>query len=166
MGVVVVTTMPHEQHHQGTGENEGRELQRTRRRTSEQGHCAGPDGDADEQLADPAYNLVVHSAPAGDEDKDYFQWHVQIVPRVTTPAGLELATGIPVIPTSPESLRKRAGGRRASAGSVTTIHRVNPPSANLQSGPEICSRKEMRAVPSSAARHAARVSTSSSSVGG
>jgi UDPglucose--hexose-1-phosphate uridylyltransferase len=53
-------------------------------------------------LDDPPYNLVVHSAPPGEEDTRYFSWHVQIVPRVSTPAGFELATGMPVNPSLPE----------------------------------------------------------------
>jgi UDPglucose--hexose-1-phosphate uridylyltransferase len=53
-------------------------------------------------LADPPYNLVVHSAPPGEEGSGYFMWHLQIVPRVSTPAGFELGTGVPVNPSQPE----------------------------------------------------------------
>jgi galactose-1-phosphate uridylyltransferase len=53
-------------------------------------------------LAGGGGNLVVHSAPAGEEDLRSFVWHVQVTPRVGTPAGFELATGIPVVTVPPE----------------------------------------------------------------
>lgn len=53
-------------------------------------------------LDDPDYNYVIQSAPPGDEDRPYFLWHLQIVPRLTTPAGFELGSGISVNPSSPE----------------------------------------------------------------
>jgi UDPglucose--hexose-1-phosphate uridylyltransferase len=58
-------------------------------------------------LDDPAYNLVVHSAPAGEEHLRYFVWHVRITPRLGTPAGFELATGIPVVSVLPEESAAR-----------------------------------------------------------
>jgi len=54
-------------------------------------------------LDDPDYNYVIHSAPPGDEGLPYFLWHLQIVPRLTTPAGFELGSGISVNPSSPET---------------------------------------------------------------
>ena len=53
-------------------------------------------------LADPAYNLVVYSAPIGDEDQAYFVWHCRIVPRLSTTAGFELGTGMRINPSTPE----------------------------------------------------------------
>jgi UDPglucose--hexose-1-phosphate uridylyltransferase len=68
------------------------------------------------ELNDPPYNLVVHSAPPEDEASRYVTWYVQIVPRLTTPAGFELATGIAVNPSLPEetaaSLRAAVAGLR------------------------------------------------------
>ncbi len=60
---------------------------------------------------DPPYNLVIHSAPAGDERSRYFLWHMQVMPRLSTAAGFELATGIPINPSAPEetAARLRAG---------------------------------------------------------
>ncbi|HEU4542766.1 MAG TPA: DUF4931 domain-containing protein [Jiangellaceae bacterium] len=54
-------------------------------------------------MDDPPYNLVIHSAPPGEEGCRYFNWHLQIVPRVSTPAGFELGTGVSVNPSHPES---------------------------------------------------------------
>lgn len=42
-------------------------------------------------LGDPAYNVVVHSAPARDDRA--FHWWIDVVPRVTVTAGFELGTG-------------------------------------------------------------------------
>jgi UDPglucose--hexose-1-phosphate uridylyltransferase len=53
-------------------------------------------------LDDPPYNLVLHSAPPGDEGRAFFSWHIQIVPRLSTPAGFELATGMSINPALPE----------------------------------------------------------------
>jgi UDPglucose--hexose-1-phosphate uridylyltransferase len=57
-----------------------------------------------EVLGDPAYNLVVHDGPTGDADaRRWYRWHLSLYPRVTTPGGLELATGLAVNPTAPEN---------------------------------------------------------------
>ncbi|HYN95092.1 MAG TPA: hypothetical protein VES42_14680 [Pilimelia sp.] len=52
---------------------------------------------------DPAYNLVVHAGPTGDDTaRDWYRWHIGLYPRVTRRAGLEIATGLGVNPTVPE----------------------------------------------------------------
>ena len=53
-------------------------------------------------LRRPAYNLVVRTAPNGEEGEEYYHWHVQIIPRLTTPAGFELGTGVYINTTLPE----------------------------------------------------------------
>ena len=68
-------------------------LARALRRTLRQLHTA---------LNDPDFNYVVHSAPVGDEQKPYFLWHVQIVPRLTTLAGFEMGSGMHINPALPE----------------------------------------------------------------
>jgi UDPglucose--hexose-1-phosphate uridylyltransferase len=45
---------------------------------------------------DPDYNLVIHSAPAGEETKPFFLWHLRVLPRIVTPAGFELGSGVGV----------------------------------------------------------------------
>lgn len=55
-----------------------------------------------DKLGDPDYNLVVHSAPTKDSVKPYFQWHVQIVPRLTTAAGFEIGSGMYINTAVPE----------------------------------------------------------------
>lgn len=53
-------------------------------------------------LGNPDFNLIVHTAPVEDEEKPYFLWHVEIRPRLTTPAGFELGTGIFINTAIPE----------------------------------------------------------------
>ena len=54
------------------------------------------------RLGDPDFNLIIHSAPIEDENKDYYLWHIQILPRLTTIAGFELGSGIYVTTMLPE----------------------------------------------------------------
>lgn len=53
-------------------------------------------------LNDPDYNLIVQSAPPADEKRQYFIWHIRIQPRLATPAGFELATGMEINTAPPE----------------------------------------------------------------
>jgi UDPglucose--hexose-1-phosphate uridylyltransferase len=50
----------------------------------------------------PAYNAVLHTAPLRDSCMDYYHWHLEIVPRLATPAGFELGTGIYITTAIPE----------------------------------------------------------------
>jgi len=49
--------------------------------------------------ADPAYNLVLHSAPSGAQD---FHWHLELLPRLAPLAGFEMGTGFHINPILPE----------------------------------------------------------------
>jgi UDPglucose--hexose-1-phosphate uridylyltransferase len=53
-------------------------------------------------LGNPDINYVIHTAPLTDEDKHYFLWHMQIYPRLTTPAGFELGSGMSINNALPE----------------------------------------------------------------
>jgi UDPglucose--hexose-1-phosphate uridylyltransferase len=53
-------------------------------------------------LDNPHFNLTINTVPRGDEDKEYFLWHIQILPRLTTPAGFELGSGMAINPMLPE----------------------------------------------------------------
>jgi len=59
------------------------------------------------ELGDPSYNLILRTAPTGLEHVPYLCWQLRLLPRPAVPAGLELATGIPVITTAPEHAAKR-----------------------------------------------------------
>jgi len=53
-------------------------------------------------LNDPDYNYVIRSAPTEDNDVKYHHWYLVIVPKLTTPAGFEIGTGIYINTTLPE----------------------------------------------------------------
>lgn len=53
-------------------------------------------------LENPDFNLTIDTAPRGDEDKEYFLWHIRILPRLTTPAGFELGSGMAINTVMPE----------------------------------------------------------------
>lgn len=53
-------------------------------------------------LDGPPYNLVLHTAPLKEQVDATFHWHWEIHPRLREIAGLEIGTGLPVNPVSPE----------------------------------------------------------------
>ncbi|MBM3241575.1 galactose-1-phosphate uridylyltransferase [Candidatus Poribacteria bacterium] len=60
-------------------------------------------------LSNPAFNYIIHTAPYRRPRHDYwttidedYHWHIEIMPRVTTPAGFEWGTGFYINPTAPE----------------------------------------------------------------
>jgi UDPglucose--hexose-1-phosphate uridylyltransferase len=53
-------------------------------------------------LDGPPYNLVLHTAPLKERVDATYHWHWEIHPRLRDIAGLELGTGLPVNPVSPE----------------------------------------------------------------
>jgi UDPglucose--hexose-1-phosphate uridylyltransferase len=65
-------------------------------------------------LNDPSYNLMIHSAPRQEDPADYYHWHIQIVPRITTPAGFELGSGIYINVVKPEDAAKFLREMRSS----------------------------------------------------
>ena len=55
-------------------------------------------------LDEPALNVVVHSAPLGvGAASEAFRWHVRLQPRLGTPAGFELGSGVAVVTLAPEA---------------------------------------------------------------
>jgi UDPglucose--hexose-1-phosphate uridylyltransferase len=54
------------------------------------------------KLSDPDYNYVIHTAPVKDEAEDYYHWHLQIIPRLTTTAGFEMGSGMYINVSLPE----------------------------------------------------------------
>ena len=55
-------------------------------------HCCG----------DVDYNYVIHSCAKGEEAENYYLWHLQIIPRLTEPAGFELGSHMYINPMRPE----------------------------------------------------------------
>jgi UDPglucose--hexose-1-phosphate uridylyltransferase len=54
------------------------------------------------RLDGPPHNLVLHAAPLRQRVDATYHWHWEIHPRLREIAGLELGTGLPVNPVSPE----------------------------------------------------------------
>lgn len=54
------------------------------------------------QVPQLEFNFVVQTAPVGEEQLHYYLWHIQIIPRLTTPAGFELGSGISISSALPE----------------------------------------------------------------
>jgi UDPglucose--hexose-1-phosphate uridylyltransferase len=59
-------------------------------------------GRLNQTLDNPDYNLTINTASRGDEDKRYFLWHIEILPRLTNPAGFELGSGMAINTVLPE----------------------------------------------------------------
>jgi UDPglucose--hexose-1-phosphate uridylyltransferase len=55
---------------------------------------------------DPDYNLLVQSAPAGEESSQSYLWHLVIMPRIATAAGFELGSGMSINCVAPEQAAK------------------------------------------------------------
>jgi len=55
-----------------------------------------------EVLGDIAYNMIVHSAPLRTPGLLYYHWHIEVLPRLTMPAGFEWGAGIYINIISPE----------------------------------------------------------------
>ncbi len=53
-------------------------------------------------LGDPSYNFFIHTAPVDKKDYSYYHWHVEIMPKTSRTAGVELGLGIRVVTTLPE----------------------------------------------------------------
>ena len=51
-------------------------------------------------VGDVAYNIVFHSAPFRSPSD--FHWHIHLLPKITTSAGFELGTGVPLNVIAPE----------------------------------------------------------------
>lgn len=54
-------------------------------------------------LDGPPHNLVLHTAPLRQRVDATYHWHWEVHPRLREIAGLELGTGLPVNPVSPEA---------------------------------------------------------------
>jgi UDPglucose--hexose-1-phosphate uridylyltransferase len=72
-----------------------------------------------DSLDGPPYNLVLHTAPLREQVDSTYHWHWEIHPRLREIAGLELGTGLPVNPVSPEDAVEELLGRVDAAGGAT-----------------------------------------------
>ena len=70
-------------------------------------------------LDGPPYNLVLHTAPLREQVDATYHWHWEVHPRLREIAGLELGTGLPVNPVSPEDAVEELHGRSSSRDGST-----------------------------------------------
>lgn len=60
-----------------------------------------------DNLNDPDLNFIVHTAPLkNQEDYTHYHWHIEILPKITVPGGLELGTGVLVNLIDPDRVAK------------------------------------------------------------
>jgi len=59
-------------------------------------------GRIDAALLYPPYNYTIHAAPLDMECEEYYHWHMEILPRITTITGFELSSGLFINATAPE----------------------------------------------------------------
>jgi len=53
-------------------------------------------------LNDPPFNMYLHTGPPGYERTESYHWHMSLTPKLTTPAGFEMGTGMTINITIPE----------------------------------------------------------------
>jgi UDPglucose--hexose-1-phosphate uridylyltransferase len=71
-------------------------------------------------LDGPPHNLVLHTAPLRENVEATYHWHWEIHPRLREIAGLELGTGLPVNPVSPEEAVEELQRHRPQSAAVET----------------------------------------------
>jgi UDPglucose--hexose-1-phosphate uridylyltransferase len=60
----------------------------------------------DRALSTPPYNYVIHTSPFKEEHNDYYHWHIELSPKLTSVAGFEWGSGFYINPTPPEESAK------------------------------------------------------------
>jgi UDPglucose--hexose-1-phosphate uridylyltransferase len=60
----------------------------------------------DRALSNPPYNYVIHTSPLRDERNEYYHWHIELAPKLTSVAGFEWGSGFYINPTPPEEAAK------------------------------------------------------------
>ncbi len=69
------------------------------------------------ELAVPSvsYNMVLHTSPFDTTQQDHYHWHLEILPRISTVAGLEWGTGCHINPVDPLEAAQRLRTARGPA---------------------------------------------------
>ena len=53
-------------------------------------------------LPDLPYNFILHTSPCSESYRDFYHWHLEIIPKLTQVAGFEWGSGFYINPTPPE----------------------------------------------------------------
>lgn len=64
-----------------------------------------------EKLSDPDYNYIINTATPSKSKEPHLHWYLQVRPRLTTPAGFEIGSGIQINPSVPEEDADFLNGR-------------------------------------------------------
>ncbi|MFA5876646.1 MAG: DUF4931 domain-containing protein, partial [Candidatus Margulisiibacteriota bacterium] len=54
-------------------------------------------------VGNPDFNYAIYSAPLRENNLEYFHWNLKIFPRVATPAGFEMGSGMSIVAVIPEA---------------------------------------------------------------
>ena len=57
-------------------------------------------------LNDPPYNYIIHTSPINGHEKEYYHWHIEIMPKLANVAGFEWGSGFYANPVPPEEAAK------------------------------------------------------------
>lgn len=63
------------------------------------------------RFGSPPYNYYIHSAPTDGAEYPYYHWHLEMIPKLTTPGGFELGTSMMINITTPEHAADFLTGR-------------------------------------------------------
>lgn len=61
----------------------------------------------EKSLNNPDYNFFIHTVPTKEKNNfKHYHWHIEIKPKISTPAGFELGTGIEINVVDPDEAAK------------------------------------------------------------
>ncbi|MBI5038463.1 MAG: galactose-1-phosphate uridylyltransferase [Nitrospirae bacterium] len=60
----------------------------------------------DKVLNIPPYNYIIHTCPLRSQMREFYHWHVELIPKLIRIAGFEWGSGFYINPTSPEEAAK------------------------------------------------------------
>ena len=60
----------------------------------------------DKVLNIPPYNYIIHTCPLRSQMREFYHWHLELIPKLVRIAGFEWGSGFYINPTSPEEAAK------------------------------------------------------------
>lgn len=60
----------------------------------------------DKVLNVPPYNYIIHTCPLRSQMREFYHWHLELIPKLVRIAGFEWGSGFYINPTSPEEAAK------------------------------------------------------------
>jgi len=67
----------------------------------------------DKLLNDPPFNLILHVSPLRSHGSPYYHWHMEIIFRLSQPAGFEWGSGVYINSVSPEEAARQLNKTKA-----------------------------------------------------